>query len=83
MFDIHTAIISGDATSLPEVVGDAALICSATDYNAVAENMYRIVDDEKLRNSLIEKGRMQRQKFSWQLTSERLWNCIEKALKLC
>ena len=79
----ETAIICGNTTSLPEVVGDAALICSATDYNAVAENMYRIIGDEELRTSLIEKGRKQRQKFSWQLTSERLWNCIEKALKLC
>ena len=77
----ETAIISGDTTSLPEVVGDAALICSPTDYNKVAENMYMIVSNDELRNSLIEKGRAQRQKFSWQLTSERLWMCIENAIK--
>ena len=77
----ETAIISGDTTSLPEVVGDAALICSPTDYKKVAENMYMIVSNDDLRNSLIEKGRAQRQKFSWQLTSERLWMCIENAIK--
>lgn len=77
----ETAIISGDATSLPEVVGDAALMCSATDYEKVAENMYRICSDEGLKNKLIEKGRIQREKFSWQKTSERLWECIEKAIK--
>ena len=77
----ETAIISGDATSLPEVVGDAALICPTTDYNKIAENMYKVISDEKLRKSLIENGRRQRQKFSWQLTSELLWKCIEKALK--
>jgi glycosyltransferase involved in cell wall biosynthesis len=77
----ETAIISGNTTSLPEVVGDAALICSPTDYDKVAENMNLIATSEELRNSLIEKGREQRQKFSWQLTSERLWNCIENAIK--
>ncbi|MBQ2572867.1 MAG: glycosyltransferase family 4 protein [Bacteroidales bacterium] len=77
----ETAIISGNTTSLPEVVGDAALICSPSDYEKVAENMNHIATNEELRNSLIEKGRLQRQKFSWQLTSERLWNCIENAIK--
>ena len=77
----ETAIISGNTTSLPEVVGDAALICTPTDYDKVAENMNLIASSEELRNSLIEKGRKQRQKFSWQLTSERLWSCIEKAIK--
>lgn len=77
----ETAVISGNTTSLPEVVGDAALICSPTDYNKVAENMNHIATNEELRKSLIEKGRKQRQKFSWQLTSERLWNCIENAIK--
>ena len=77
----ETAIISGNTTSLPEVVGNAALIGSPSDYEKVAENMNHIATNEELRNSLIEKGRLQRQKFSWQLTSERLWNCIENAIK--
>ncbi len=77
----ETAIISGDSTSLPEVVGDAALVCSATDYEKVADNMFHICSDNELRNSLIEKGRSQREKFSWQQTAERLWDCIEKAIK--
>lgn len=77
----ETAVISGNTTSLPEVVGEAALICSPSDYNKVAENMNHIATNEELRKSLIEKGRRQRQKFSWQLTSERLWNCIENAIK--
>lgn len=77
----ETTVISGNTTSLPEVVGNAALICSPSDYEKVAENMNHIATNEELRNSLIEKGRLQRQKFSWQLTSERLWNCIENAIK--
>lgn len=77
----ETAIISGNTTSLPEVVGEAALLCSTTDFEKVADNMFRICSDEGLRKSLIEKGRLQRKKFSWQQTSEKLWECIEKSIK--
>ncbi len=76
----ETAIISGNTTSLPEVVGEAALLCSPTDYEIVAEHMNKICSNDELRNSLIEKGRLQRQKFSWQLSAEKLWECIEKAI---
>lgn len=77
----ETAIISGNTTSLPEVVGDAALLCSPTDYEKVAEYMYQICSDKNLRDNLINKGKQQRQKFSWQLSSEKLWKCIEVAIK--
>ena len=77
----ETAIISGNSTSLPEVVGEAALLCSSTDYEKVAENMHLICTNDELRKSLIEKGKLQREKFSWQQTAERLWNCIEDAIK--
>lgn len=76
----ETAIISGNTTSLPEVVGDAALLCAPTDYEKVAEYMNCICSDQNLRNDLIEKGRLQRQKFSWQLSAEKLWKCIETAI---
>lgn len=76
----ETAVISGNTTSLPEVVGDAALLCSPTDYDKVAEYMNTICTDTNLREILIEKGRQQRKNFSWQLSSEKLWKCIDVAL---
>ena len=72
-------IISGNTTSLPEVVGDAALICSPTDHKLVAEYMTKISEDDKLRNSLINKGRIQREKFSWDISADNLWKCVETA----
>ena len=77
----ETAIISGDSTSLPEVVGDAALLCKSTDYEKVAENMFKICTDDNLKESIIEKGRLQRAKFSWQNTADKLWECIDIAIK--
>ena len=77
----ETAIICANNSSLPEVVGDAALICDGTDINEVADKMYTISTNDNLRKSLIEKGKLQRTKFSWQQSAERLWSCIETAIK--
>ncbi len=76
----ETAIISGNTTSLPEVVGDAALISSPNDYNLVAKHMKTIIDNPVLREEFIKKGNLQKQKFSWDKTAERFWKCIEKAM---
>ena len=77
----ETAIICSDRTSVPEVAGDAALKTSPDNHIQVAKFMERIATDKNLRDSLIEKGRIQRQKFSWDKSAEKLWNCIEKAIK--
>ncbi len=77
----ETALISGNLTSLPEVVGDAALLCSPDDHRQVAEYMSELINNQELRDSLIEKGRTQRQKFSWDKSADRLWECIDKAIK--
>ncbi len=74
------AIISGNTTSLPEVVGEAALSCSPHDHKKVAKNMELIANDENLRQNLIAKGRIQREKFSWDKSAERFWTCIEKVI---
>ena len=52
--------------------------------NAVEDietKMELIATDEMLRMNLIEKGRIQRQKFSWQQTADRLWDWMMKALQ--
>ncbi|MDD2636275.1 MAG: glycosyltransferase family 1 protein [Bacteroidales bacterium] len=74
------AIIAGNTTSLPEVVGNAALSCSPYDYKKVAENMELITNDENLRLNLIDQGRIQRENFSWDKSAERFWKCIEKVI---
>lgn len=76
----ETAIISGNTTSLPEVSGDAALHCSPNDHNLVAKHMQLLVENESVRLELIEKGKIQRQKFSWDKSAERFWECIKQGL---
>ena len=78
----ETAIISGNETSLPEVVGDAALMCSPIDHSKVAEYMSMLIQNPDLRMSLIDKGRKQRVNFSWDKSADRFWTCIETAINM-
>jgi glycosyltransferase involved in cell wall biosynthesis len=73
-------VISVNSTSMPEVAGDAALFVNPLSVDSITEGMTRIYKDEKLRNHLVEKGRRQRELFSWDKTAENLWRSIEKTM---
>ncbi|MCF6240425.1 MAG: glycosyltransferase family 4 protein [Bacteroidales bacterium] len=71
------AIVS-DITSLPEVGGDAVLYADPFSVNAISKAMLQMADDEILRKKLIENAKLQRQKFSWDKTADKLWNSLMK-----
>ena len=65
-------VISSSAASMHEVLQDSALICEAMDVYGFAGQMSRLAEDESLRSSLIEKGRMNVLRFSWKKSAEKL-----------
>jgi glycosyltransferase involved in cell wall biosynthesis len=71
-------VITSNTTSIPEVVGDAALLVNPESIEAIRDAMLKIAKESSLRLSLIEKGRIQRNNFSWTKTSEKLWQSFEK-----
>jgi glycosyltransferase involved in cell wall biosynthesis len=73
-------VIASNTTAIPEVAGDAALYVDPSDVEDIANAMHQIVENEKLRNELIEKGAMQRGRFSWDMTANKLWDSIAKCL---
>ena len=58
-------VITSNVSSLPEVVGDAALLIDPMDAGAIAEAMARVLTDEALRASLIARGHERVKAFSW------------------
>jgi len=64
-----TPVITSNRSSLPEVVGDAALLVDPDDRPGLADAMARIVDKESLREDLRERGLKQAQRFSWEETA--------------
>ncbi len=60
-----TPVITSVSASLPETVGDAAILIPPTDTNALAEAMYQVVTSQSLRESLRAKGLARAKNFSW------------------
>jgi glycosyltransferase involved in cell wall biosynthesis len=72
-----TPVITSDASSLPEVVGEAGLMVEATDVEALAEAMKQALGDAALREGMIVKGMKQAKKFTWEKTAAKLLSLYE------
>lgn len=64
-----TPVITSDVSSLPEVVGDAALTVPPTDETALAAAMHRVLGHPALRADLRSRGLERARRFSWERTA--------------
>ncbi|MCR4405447.1 MAG: glycosyltransferase family 4 protein [Anaerolineae bacterium] len=58
-------VVCSNASSLPEVAGDAALLVDPLDVKAWGVALERALTDEELRSELISRGYAQVRRFSW------------------
>ncbi|MGE5303761.1 MAG: glycosyltransferase family 4 protein [Alphaproteobacteria bacterium] len=63
-------VIASRAASLPEVCADAAYYVDAKDVQSIAEGMYKVLADDQLGRSLIEKGKERAKLFTWEKTAK-------------
>ncbi len=73
-------VITSNVSSMPEVAGDATILVNPLSVDEISNAMMKIATDASLRNELIQKGNIQKQKFSWDLTAERLYDCVLKTV---
>jgi glycosyltransferase involved in cell wall biosynthesis len=71
-------IVASKVTSLPEIAGDAAIYTEPESPGSIRDGMIRIVREEGLREHLIEKGKVRRERYSWDNTAKELWNTISR-----
>jgi glycosyltransferase involved in cell wall biosynthesis len=64
-----TPVVVSNVSSLPEVVGDAALLVDPEDVSELAVAIWRVLTDQVLRADLIAKGLKRAQCFSWEKTA--------------
>jgi glycosyltransferase involved in cell wall biosynthesis len=64
-----TPVVASSTTSLPEVVGDAALMVDPTDVAALSAAMERALLDEALRTQLRMRGLARARQFNWAKTA--------------
>ncbi len=70
-------VITSNNSSLPEVVGDAAIKVNAEDNNELAHQMQRILTNKILSKKLREKGYDQAAKFSWENSAKKLIKLLD------
>jgi glycosyltransferase involved in cell wall biosynthesis len=64
-----TPVVTSNVSSLPEVVGDAAVIVNPENVFDIARGLREALLDEDLRRKLVEKGYEQVKRFSWERTA--------------
>jgi glycosyltransferase involved in cell wall biosynthesis len=62
-------VLTGNLTSLPEVVGDAGLAADPFDTSALARALARLIDDDALRAELRARGLQRARAFDWRDTA--------------
>jgi glycosyltransferase involved in cell wall biosynthesis len=61
-----TPVVTSRISSLPEVVGDAALLVDPYSTEDIAHGLERVLGDEGLRGELSTRGRARVKQFSWE-----------------
>jgi glycosyltransferase involved in cell wall biosynthesis len=67
-----TPVVTSNVSSLPEVAGDAAVLVDPYDPGAIADGIYRVLTDERLRRDLRLRGIERARRFSWQQSVRRV-----------
>jgi len=71
-------VLVGNTTSLPEVVGDAALSVDPFDVEAMAAGIERLIKDSVLRDRLSVKGLARAEMFDWLQTARQTLRVYEQ-----
>lgn len=75
-----TPVVSSNATSLPEVVGDAAVTFDPEDTESMAGAIERVFGNRGLREELKGKGLERVKKFSWRTAAEKTLKVYEEVV---
>lgn len=77
-----TPVICSNATSLPEVVGDAALMHEPEDIELLTHYLKLMINDEELKQKMIQVGLSQAQNFSWSFCADKTIEAYDQVSKL-
>lgn len=76
-----TPVICSNATSLPEVVGEAALMHAPEDIDKLTLYLEMMTDDVGKKQIMIESGLAQAQQFSWSYCADKTIEAYEQVAK--
>jgi glycosyltransferase involved in cell wall biosynthesis len=77
-----TPVLTSNISSLPEVAGDAAVMVDPLDTEAIAHGLSTLLDDTDLRTKLIERGYLQKSRFTWRRAATQLKDIYTHILQI-
>lgn len=77
-----TPVVTSNASSLPEVVGEAALTVDPHDIEALAKAMAMALGNEALRSELGNRGLRRAAEFSWESTARTISHVYREVAKM-
>jgi glycosyltransferase involved in cell wall biosynthesis len=75
-----TPVVVSKISSLPEVVGDAAMLVNPEDLEEITVAMWRVLSDENLRAEMRSKGLKRAAKFSWERAARETLKVYDKVV---
>ena len=76
-----TPVVCSNRSSLPEVAGDAALLCDPQDIEALASAIEQALTDRDVRAVLQERGLARAAQFSWDQTAQQTLRAYQSILE--
>jgi glycosyltransferase involved in cell wall biosynthesis len=61
-----TPVLAARNSSMPEVLGDAALWVDDSDISSIAHGLYELVSNKDIRSSILASAKPQLEKFTWE-----------------
>jgi glycosyltransferase involved in cell wall biosynthesis len=77
-FEAGTPVLCSNTTSLPEVAGDAALMCDPENVDEISRLLEQVAGDAELRARLAARGKRRGGAFSWANAADQLASAIER-----
>ena len=68
-----TPVVTSNVSSLPEVVGDAAVLVNPYDVDAIVDGVRRVLTDPALAANMRRKGIERAREFSWERSVAKTW----------
>jgi len=73
-----TPVVASNAGSLPEVIGDAGIMCEPDNIEALARSIHDLLTVSALSEEFIQRGLLRAKRFTWQETVRKTLDVYER-----
>ena len=78
---VGTPVVASAVGSIPEVAGAAALLSPPRDSEALAANLFWVLNDDSMHDKLVRRGHANVGRFSWEQTADETLSAYRAAIE--